>query len=896
MTSNTQHTQNKSPMSGWKAIGLLFISFFLLIMLLTTFFLIPQVNKELEKTHQRDLKTALRIEVEFFKRFIKNHKKQLEDIARYPALTNAVMLSSAESNDLISFFNNTKIDNQRGNLVLQDILGNVLITSSDALLASYSGNQPWFEQILNGEIRYHFSLLASQEKMFNFKISVPVIYRGNVEGVLSTELKVPLDSVFFSQAFENTAFMLKQNNLLVKTEYSNFTMPREISQTLPELGISYSYIKDDKAFAEKQDQIKNTIFLVIFIGLAMSFVVFFIISYRSSSLEQQTKTNQKSLFNRDNFQMLIVALVGIAASVAGGVIFKNLQIAQAKKNIAAFAIEHTDQIKKQIAVNDIALDALQAFYNASNFVDREEFRIFTEVLLEKYADIQGLGWLPNVKRHQREEFEKNTQAAGFKDFSIRQWESGTIAPESRATSYYPILYVEPSIENTGVIGLDAASEAKRFAAIKQAELTGRKTATAPMSLSHKNHLQMGVVVFNPVYTNQKPNPTADVSASQKNLQGFVAMVLRTESMVEKSFTEQLDNFSLQVEDITDTSNPLLLYASSDHAELMQRDFSFSSTIELAGRQWRVTWIPHKQMITEQLSRLADLIIWGGILFTLFICFMLLQQIRRREMIESVIEQRTGELAKTSELNKAILHSSKHLIISTDSQGMVTQFNKAAQAALGYSGEEIIGKQTPAIWHDKEEVLQRAVELSNEFDQTIQPGFDVFTFKAKKFGTETREWTFIRKNGEKFSVYLTVTCIYSQQQEITGYLGVIEDITALKTEEESRFELQHAMQLAVDGVAKIDAEGQYIYVNDAYAAKFGYTSVDLIDKHWEGFFAPGELHSLRTSYQQMLTDGKVIAEIIIDNKDGSSSRQRINLIAQYDNDGEFAGHFCFLQQA
>ena len=79
--------------------------------------------------------------------------------------------------------------------------------------------------------------------------------------------------------------------------------------------------------------------------------------------------------------------------------------------------------------------------------------------------------------------------------------------------------------------------------------------------------------------------------------------------------------------------------------------------------------------------------------------------------------------------QAILDSTSHLVIATDLNGTITFFNTAAQKSLGYSSEEIVGKQTPALWHDAKEVVKKAEELSKELGRTIEPGFHTFIAKA-----------------------------------------------------------------------------------------------------------------------------------------------------------------------
>ncbi|MEM5473836.1 CHASE domain-containing protein [Hoeflea sp. AS60] len=137
------------------------------------------------------------------------------------------------------------------------------------------------------------------------------------------------------------------------------------------------------------------------------------------------------------------------------------------------------------------------------------------------------------------------------------------------------------------------------------------------------------------------------------------------------------------------------------------------------------------------------------------------------------------LRESNTMKSAILASTEYLIIATDLHGNVVLFNEAAEKALGYSAEEVMGRQTPALWHDPEEVGERARVLSAELDSPVEPGFDVFARKVDLFGMDENEWTYIRKNGSRFPVMLTVTALRDESQTITGYLGVVLDITKRK---------------------------------------------------------------------------------------------------------------------
>ncbi|MDO9371181.1 MAG: histidine kinase dimerization/phospho-acceptor domain-containing protein, partial [Gammaproteobacteria bacterium] len=92
---------------------------------------------------------------------------------------------------------------------------------------------------------------------------------------------------------------------------------------------------------------------------------------------------------------------------------------------------------------------------------------------------------------------------------------------------------------------------------------------------------------------------------------------------------------------------------------------------------------------------------------------------------------------------------------------------------------MVGKMTPAILHDPEEVKRRAAELSSEMGVSVQPGFEVFVAKARWGIQDENEWTYICKDGTTFPVLLTVTALREPDGTITGFLGIGKDITERK---------------------------------------------------------------------------------------------------------------------
>lgn len=137
----------------------------------------------------------------------------------------------------------------------------------------------------------------------------------------------------------------------------------------------------------------------------------------------------------------------------------------------------------------------------------------------------------------------------------------------------------------------------------------------------------------------------------------------------------------------------------------------------------------------------------------------------------------NKLEQTLNKLKSILDASTQVsIISTDTQGIITSFNAGAENLLGYTSDEVLHKLTPQLIHLADEVMKRGEELSMQLDKKVE-GFDVFIELPKVQKYETREWTYVRKDGTHFPVQLTVTAI-RDNNEITGYLGIAVNIEEL----------------------------------------------------------------------------------------------------------------------
>ncbi|MCR9204514.1 MAG: PAS domain-containing protein, partial [Halobacteriovoraceae bacterium] len=151
--------------------------------------------------------------------------------------------------------------------------------------------------------------------------------------------------------------------------------------------------------------------------------------------------------------------------------------------------------------------------------------------------------------------------------------------------------------------------------------------------------------------------------------------------------------------------------------------------------------------------------------------------------------------------EGIQNNASHAIVSSDKKGIITSFNKKAEEMLGYKADELIGKETPAIWHDLEEVIMRSKQFSKELGRNIEPGFGTFVCHTDLGKKNEFEWTYVRKDGTKFPVFISITAIKNEVGELIGYLGLANDISD-KRELEKEVHKKNQMLESAQSLAKI----------------------------------------------------------------------------------------------
>jgi two-component system, OmpR family, sensor histidine kinase VicK len=121
--------------------------------------------------------------------------------------------------------------------------------------------------------------------------------------------------------------------------------------------------------------------------------------------------------------------------------------------------------------------------------------------------------------------------------------------------------------------------------------------------------------------------------------------------------------------------------------------------------------------------------------------------------------RTEALAKETGYLEGILRSCDDMIITTDLDSRIVEFNPGAEKILGYPAEEVQGRNISDIWVD-------AGERDRLMEEVISSG-----------GIRNHQTRLMTKSGEFKEISLTLSLLKDEEGRILGTVGVSKDIGA-----------------------------------------------------------------------------------------------------------------------
>ncbi|MBO3458024.1 PAS domain S-box protein [Aetokthonos hydrillicola Thurmond2011] len=299
----------------------------------------------------------------------------------------------------------------------------------------------------------------------------------------------------------------------------------------------------------------------------------------------------------------------------------------------------------------------------------------------------------------------------------------------------------------------------------------------------------------------------------------------------------------------------------------------------ASRRWR----PLEMDLMRQLAAQVAIAIQQSELY---------EQLRKLNAeLECRVQQRTEELAKTNEaLNHtnqtllSLIAASPRAIFTLDLQGRVKIWNPAAERMFGWAVEEVIDRPNP-VMTDLEGSEYEAIW------QNILAGITPASLEVRRY----------RKDGSPLEIVFSAAPLTDSEEQITGLVAVVADITEQKRQAEQVRLLQSVVVNTNDAIIiteaqPIDPPGpRIIYVNQAFTTMTGYTLEDVLGKTPRIFQGPKTDRAVIAQVRSALSRWQSITvELINYRKDRSEFWAEFSIVPVADKQGRYT-HWISVQR-
>lgn len=267
---------------------------------------------------------------------------------------------------------------------------------------------------------------------------------------------------------------------------------------------------------------------------------------------------------------------------------------------------------------------------------------------KRYPGIQGIGLSIRIDAAELKGVESQMREDGLPNFRV--W------PAYQRPEYHAIVLLEPfDRRNRAAIGFDMFASPPRREAMIRARDTGIPSATRPVTLVQEidEEKQSGFLIYVPIYGSRAVPAT--VEAKRQTLLGFVYAPFRAADLLRSVAGHQ--------------RHPELAFEIHDGKELLFRTaepladtrFTFTETIEVAGRKWTVRFTSRRTGGGAPLLVTAGTAA-GGVAISFLLFALIRVQMRARaeaEMTASRLRESEGELQQANRAKDEFLATLSH---------------------------------------------------------------------------------------------------------------------------------------------------------------------------------------------------------------------------------------------
>lgn len=521
---------------------------------------------------------------------------------------------------------------------------------------------------------------------------------------------------------------------------------------------------------------------------------------------------------------VLVMVLGLVATVSAFSLVRNWEQQTAQLRFQTLANANEAILSAQLQSYYLQLGSLQELFAYSEFVSRDEFAGFTQSLLERLPAVESVIWAPRVQQAERELYESGKWLTGIDAITIHATGSAAEAGGADgATTYHPVTYLNAR-DHAGntLIGYDLGASPSLSRLLQETGASGRPAFGVDSETMMDSHGVHGYFV-QPVKTG-----AAVTNAATRAATGFV--VLRIDlARALRLAAEQLQGSDLVVT-IYDDELPQprrriysTLLTGVDPTRASQRvpggaePLVYARQFPLLGEHWRIVFTPTASYLDRNLTWHPWIIVLLGLMVTVWVLVLIGYWQRRAARMQLAVDAGVQALEKSRLRQDTILQTVADGIITIDSAGLISSFNRAAEQIFGYDAAEVLGRNVSLLLPVSE---RQEHENFTANSVLYQP----------RIINQVRDLVGQRRDGSLFPLELNVTPINTEAGR--GFVGVLHDITERKRAEEilreQKERLSDILENTDDAYLQLDNHWRVTFVNARVQALLGVNREQIID--------------------------------------------------------------------